>query len=90
VVDRACPARLAQAQLWGRERATGGRFLGGAWFGARRERQSVTATQSCLRVAIGEDGGATAGVVDRLMSTKPEARFAFIQERAPYADGLDI
>jgi hypothetical protein len=24
------------------------------------------------------------------MGTKPEARFAFIQERAPYADGLDI
>jgi topoisomerase-4 subunit B len=48
------------------------------------------ATRSLLRVAIEEDGGATAGVVDRLMGTKPEARFAFIQERAPYADGLDI
>jgi topoisomerase-4 subunit B len=28
--------------------------------------------------------------VDGLMGTKPEARFRFIQERAAFADNLDI
>jgi topoisomerase-4 subunit B len=37
-----------------------------------------------LRVAIAaEESEATAEAVERLMGTKPEARFAFIQERAP-------
>jgi topoisomerase IV subunit B len=39
-----------------------------------------------LRVAIvAEESEATAEAVERLMGTKPEARFAFIQERAPKA-----
>jgi len=42
-----------------------------------------------LRVAIGrDDGPRTADTVERLMGTKPEARFAFIQERAPQAGEL--
>jgi topoisomerase-4 subunit B len=42
-----------------------------------------------LRVAIAsDDGPRTADTVERLMGTKPEARFAFIQERAPQAREL--
>jgi topoisomerase IV subunit B len=42
--------------------------------------------RTLLRVAVVEgDSEATAEAVERLMGTKPEARFAFIQERAPKA-----
>jgi topoisomerase-4 subunit B len=42
-----------------------------------------------LRIAIADDDGPrTADTVERLMGTKPEARFAFIQERAPQAREL--
>ena len=42
------------------------------------------AKRTLLRVAlIGEESAATAEAVERLMGSKPEARFAFIQERAP-------
>ena len=39
-----------------------------------------------------EDRQATADSVERLMGNKPEARFAFIQERASFAaaETLDI
>ncbi len=44
------------------------------------------AKRTLLRVAVvAEDRAATAEALERLMGTKPEARFAFIQERAPKA-----
>jgi topoisomerase-4 subunit B len=47
------------------------------------------ARRTLLRVAIvADDKAATAETVERLMGTKPEARFAFIQERAPKAAEL--
>jgi topoisomerase-4 subunit B len=50
------------------------------------------ARRTLLRVAIASgDGPGTADAVERLMGSKPEARFAFIQERAPRAhDIVDI
>ena len=45
--------------------------------------------RALLRIAILDDDPApTADTVERLMGTKPEARFAFIQERAPAAKEL--
>jgi topoisomerase IV subunit B len=45
--------------------------------------------RTLLRVALIEaDEAATADAVERLMGSKPEARFAFIQERAPGAHEL--
>ena len=45
--------------------------------------------RALLRVAILDDDPApTADTVERLMGSKPEARFAFIQERAPAAKEL--
>ena len=47
------------------------------------------ARRTLLRVAVvAEDRVATAEAVERLMGSKPEARFAFIQERAPKATEL--
>jgi topoisomerase-4 subunit B len=47
------------------------------------------ARRALLRVAVVEDQReATADAVERLMGVKPEARFAFIQERAPRAGEL--
>ncbi len=44
------------------------------------------AKRTLLRVAVVEaDSVSTAETVERLMGSKPEARFAFIQERAPKA-----
>jgi topoisomerase-4 subunit B len=50
------------------------------------------AKRTLLRVALLDaDGELTADTVERLMGAKPEARFAFIQERAPQArELLDI
>jgi topoisomerase-4 subunit B len=48
-------------------------------------------SRTMLRVAVtDEEAAATSDAVDRLMGSKPEARFRFIQERAPFARDLDI
>jgi topoisomerase-4 subunit B len=41
------------------------------------------AKRTLLRVVVADENEATAEAVERLMGSKPEARFAFIQERAP-------
>ena len=51
-----------------------------------RETTMDPAKRTLLRVAVvAEDEAATDETVERLMGSKPEARFAFIQERAPQA-----
>jgi topoisomerase IV subunit B len=47
--------------------------------------------RSLLRVAVVEEArDDTSDTVERLMGVKPEARFAFIQERAAFATDLDV
>jgi topoisomerase-4 subunit B len=47
--------------------------------------------RTLLRVEIAEDDEIeTRAAVDRLMGTKAEARFRFIQEHAPFAGELDV
>jgi topoisomerase-4 subunit B len=54
-----------------------------------RETTMDPAKRTLLRVAVAAaDSSATAEAVERLMGSKPEARFAFIQERAPKAGEL--
>ena len=54
-----------------------------------RDTTMDAAKRILLRVALIEaDSEATADAVERLMGSKPEARFAFIQERAPDAREL--
>jgi topoisomerase-4 subunit B len=49
------------------------------------------AKRTLLRVKLlTDDREDTADAVERLMGTKPEARFAFIQERAEFVEELDI
>jgi topoisomerase IV subunit B len=57
-----------------------------------RETTMDPAKRTLLRVAVVEaDADATSETVERLMGPKPEARFAFIQERAPKAvELLDV
>ncbi|HLW91728.1 MAG TPA: toprim domain-containing protein, partial [Roseiarcus sp.] len=54
-----------------------------------RETTMDPARRSLLRISIAEaERQATEDAVERLMGAKPEARFAFIQERAPRAGEL--
>ena len=46
--------------------------------------------RTLLRVAVLDEARESTGdTVERLMGNKPEARFAFISERAAFADGVD-
>ncbi|WP_020178551.1 DNA topoisomerase IV subunit B [Methylopila sp. M107] len=68
-----------------------GRFKGlGEMLPAQlRDTTMAPAKRTLLRVAIDEeDAEGTRDAVDRLMGTKPEARFRFIQERAAFASEL--
>ena len=71
-----------------------GRFKGlGEMMPAQlRDTTMAPAKRTLLKVAIDqEDSEGTRDAVDRLMGTKPEARFRFIQERAAFAgDLIDI
>jgi topoisomerase-4 subunit B len=47
--------------------------------------------RTLLRVAILDEARESTGdTVERLMGNKPEARFAFITERASFADGTEL
>jgi topoisomerase-4 subunit B len=47
--------------------------------------------RSLLRVVVlAEDREGTSDSVERLMGNKPEARFAFIQERAAFASAAEL
>ncbi|MEP7241860.1 MAG: DNA topoisomerase IV subunit B [Devosia sp.] len=55
-----------------------------------RETTMHKKTRTLLRVKVVEDRDETGKAVDRLMGTRPEARFAFIQENAQFVTDLDI
>ncbi|WP_296714240.1 DNA topoisomerase IV subunit B [Rhodoblastus sp.] len=56
-----------------------------------KETTMAPGKRTLLRVAIvDEDREETADSVERLMGTKPEARFAFLQERAAFAASADL
>jgi topoisomerase-4 subunit B len=46
--------------------------------------------RTLLRVEIAVDDKKTGRLVDQLMGNKPEARFAFIQERAAFANANEL
>ena len=46
--------------------------------------------RTLLRVDVIDEEAATKSAIDALMGTKPELRFRFIQERAEFAEELDI
>src|SRR5271154_1518549 len=84
--DDAHKAELMKSGFSGRGAIEVSRFKGLGEM-PMRDLRDTTMDQSkrtLLRVAIiAEEKDSTAEAVERLMGTKPEARFAFIQERAP-------
>ncbi|MEM6617975.1 MAG: DNA topoisomerase IV subunit B [Pseudomonadota bacterium] len=85
-------AVMAQG-LGGRGKIDVARFKGLGEMDAKdlKETTMNAATRKLIRVAIDDDDpGETADLVTRLMGKKPELRFEFIQERARFADELDI
>ena len=84
--DDAHKAELMKSGFTGRGAIEVSRFKGLGEMPMRDLRDTTMdpAKRALLRVAIvAEESEATAEAVERLMGTKPEARFAFIQERAP-------
>ncbi|MDP2356939.1 MAG: DNA topoisomerase IV subunit B [Beijerinckiaceae bacterium] len=93
--DDAHRAELMKAFFTGKGKVEVSRFKGlGEMLPAQlKETTMHPGKRTLLRVAVlPEDREATADSVERLMGNKPEARFAFIQERAKFAttEALDI
>jgi topoisomerase-4 subunit B len=86
-------AELIEKEFTGRGKVEIGRFKGLGEMSPSQLKETTMdpATRTLLRVEIDEvDFEGTRGAVDSLMGTKPEARFHFIQERAVFAENLDI
>ena len=84
--DEAHKDELLKSGFTGRGAIEVSRFKGLGEMPARDLRDTTMdpAKRALLRVAlVADDSDATAEAVERLMGSKPEARFAFIQERAP-------
>jgi topoisomerase-4 subunit B len=91
--DDAHRAELLETAFKGRGKVEIGRFKGlGEMLPAQlKETTMDPERRALLRVEIAEDDiEGTRVAIDDLMGTKPEARFRFIQERAAFADNLDI
>ena len=84
---------LMRTEFNGRGKVEIGRFKGlGEMLPAQlKETTMDPRKRTLLKVAIDDvDFEGTRTAVDDLMGTKPEARFRFIQDRAVFADNLDI
>ncbi len=64
--------------------------LGEMPFAHLRETTMSPKSRTLLQVKVRDDLEATRISVDRLMGSKPEARFDFIQENAAFVTGLDV
>ena len=86
--DEAHKEELLKSGFTGRGAIEVSRFKGLGEMPTRDLRDTTmdAAKRTLLRVAlVPQDKDSTAEAVERLMGSKPEARFAFIQERAPRA-----
>ncbi len=85
---------LIESAFDGRGKVEVSRFKGlGEMMPAQlRETTMAPGRRTLLKVVIADEAEATRATVDRLMGNRPEARFAFIQENAAFADAqiLDI
>lgn len=90
--DDAHRAQLMATEFTGKGKVETTRFkgLGEMPFAHLRETTMSPKTRTLLQVKVLDDRDATRTTVDRLMGTKPEARFEFIQENAAFATDLDI
>jgi topoisomerase-4 subunit B len=88
-------AELTKSFFTGKGKIEVSRFKGlGEMMPAQLKETTMDPTKRILLkvMVLADDQEATADSVERLMGNKPEARFAFIQERAPFAttEALDI
>ncbi|RJG45423.1 MULTISPECIES: DNA topoisomerase IV subunit B [unclassified Mesorhizobium] len=90
--DDAHKDELLKTEFTGRGKIELGRFkgLGEMMASQLKETTMDPKKRTLLRVDVVDDAAATKLSVEALMGTKPEARFRFIQERAEYAQELDI
>jgi topoisomerase-4 subunit B len=91
--DDAHRMQLMETEFTGRGKIEISRFKGLGEMSPPQLKETTMdpSTRTLLRVDIDEvDFEGTRGAVDALMGTKPEARFRFIQERAQFAENLDI
>ncbi|MET3897046.1 topoisomerase-4 subunit B [Devosia sp. UYZn731] len=90
--DDAHKDELMETEFTGKSKVDITRFkgLGEMPFAHLRETTMSPKTRTLLQVKIESDAEGTAYSVDRLMGTKPEARFDFIQENAAFVHDLDI
>ncbi|MEZ2219527.1 DNA topoisomerase IV subunit B [Rhizobium sp. RCC_161_2] len=91
--DDAHRLELMESEFKGKGKIEISRFKGlGEMLPAQlKETTMDPSKRTLLRVVIDEvDFEGTRDAVDNLMGTKPEARFRFIQERAAFAENLDI
>ncbi|WP_316354246.1 DNA topoisomerase IV subunit B [Devosia sp.] len=90
--DDAHKAELMATEFTGKGKVDMTRFkgLGEMPFAHLRETTMSPKSRTLLQVKVRDDLDATRISVDRLMGTKPEARFDFIQENAAFVTDLDI
>ncbi|RYE53140.1 MAG: DNA topoisomerase IV subunit B, partial [Rhizobiaceae bacterium] len=91
--DDAHRAELMETEFKGGRKVEIGRFKGLGEMSTQQLKETTMdpSTRTLLRVDIDEvDFEGTREAVDGLMGTKPEARFRFIQERAVFAENLDV
>jgi DNA topoisomerase IV, B subunit, proteobacterial len=90
--DDAHKAELMATEFTGKGKVDVTRFkgLGEMPFAHLRETTMSPATRTLLQVKVRDDLDATRTTVDRLMGSKPEARFEFIQQNAAFVTDLDI
>jgi topoisomerase IV subunit B len=90
--DEAHRAELLATEFTGKSKVETTRFkgLGEMPFAHLRETTMSPKSRTLLQVKVLDDREATKTTVDRLMGTKPEARFDFIQENAAFVTDLDI
>jgi len=91
--DDAHKDALLQSEFNGKGKIDIGRFKGlGEMMPAQlKETTMDPAKRTLLRVEIVDaEPGETQTAIDRLMGTKPEARFQFIQDRAEFVEELDV
>ncbi|MEX0347198.1 MAG: DNA topoisomerase IV subunit B [Rhizobiaceae bacterium] len=90
--DDAHKDELLETEFTGRGKIEVGRFKGLGEMLPKQLKETTMdpAKRTLLRVEMIEDADQTKSAVDALMGTKPEARFRFIQDRAEFAEELDI
>jgi topoisomerase-4 subunit B len=90
--DDAHKAELMATEFTGKGKVDVTRFkgLGEMPFAHLRETTMSPKSRTLLQVKVRDELDATRVSVDRLMGSKPEARFDFIQENAAFVTDLDI